>query len=158
MQQYNDLKGQLVAATAVLVGMGSALAYAAGGRDLALPFALGGTSGVLYQYMLQVAADSVGGGGSSPYGQQQSRGGGGGGGPGLALRLALSNSAVRIALAAGGLIGVFALLELASGGDPEVCDHVCCLSWPALHVAAVHAASGALSGPGAEAHTFMPAC
>ncbi len=38
----------------VLVGLGSALAYAAGGRDLALPFALGGASGMLYQYMLQV--------------------------------------------------------------------------------------------------------
>lgn len=40
--------------TQVLVGLGSALAYAAGGRDLALPFALGGASGMLYQYMLQV--------------------------------------------------------------------------------------------------------
>ena len=38
----------------MLVGLGSALAYAAGGRDLALPFALGGASGMLYQYMLQV--------------------------------------------------------------------------------------------------------
>jgi len=38
----------------VLVGLGSALAYAAGGRDLALPFALGGASDMLYQYMLEV--------------------------------------------------------------------------------------------------------
>lgn len=54
MAQYRQLKAQLVAATAVLVGLGSGMAYAAGGRDLALPFALGGASGVLYQYMLQV--------------------------------------------------------------------------------------------------------
>lgn len=54
MRQYSALKAQLVGATAVLVGLGSGLAYAAGGRDLALPFALGGTSGVLYQFMLQV--------------------------------------------------------------------------------------------------------
>lgn len=53
MQQYGALKAQLVGATAVLVGLGSGLAYAAGGRDLALPFALGGASGMLYQYMLQ---------------------------------------------------------------------------------------------------------
>ncbi len=59
MQQYAEMKGQLIAATAVLVGLGSALAYAAGGRDLALPFALGGTSGMLYQYMLQVQVDCL---------------------------------------------------------------------------------------------------
>ena len=56
MQQYGALKAQLIGATAVLVGLGSALAYAAGGRDLALPFALGGTSGMLYQYLLQARA------------------------------------------------------------------------------------------------------
>lgn len=59
MQQYSELKGQLLAATAVLVALGSALAYAAGGRDLALPFALGGASGMLYQYMLQASAGAV---------------------------------------------------------------------------------------------------
>ncbi len=61
MTQYRQLKAQLVAATAVLVGLGSGMAYAAGGRDLALPFALGGASGVLYQYMLQVRGPCFGG-------------------------------------------------------------------------------------------------
>lgn len=109
MAQYRQLKAQLVAATAVLVGLGSGMAYAAGGRDLALPFALGGASGVLYQYMLQVAVDSVGSG-AAAYED------GSAGGPGL--RLALGNPAVRVALAAGALLGATALLPLL-GSDVE---------------------------------------
>lgn len=109
MAQYRQLKAQLVAATAVLVGLGSGLAYAAGGRDLALPFALGGASGVLYQYMLQVAADSVGSGAA---GYED------GGAGGLGLRLALGSPAVRVSLAAGALLGAIALLQVL-GGDWE---------------------------------------
>ncbi|KAL4427631.1 hypothetical protein ABPG75_001720 [Micractinium tetrahymenae] len=107
MAQYRQLKAQLVAATAVLVGLGSGLAYAAGGRDLALPFALGGASGVLYQYMLQAAVDGVGSGAA---GYEDSGAGG--------LRLALGNPAVRVALAAGALLGALALLPLL-GGDGD---------------------------------------
>jgi hypothetical protein len=113
MEQYTSLKGQLLAATAVLVGLGSALAYAAGGRDLALPFALGGASGMLYQYMLQAAADSVGTGGTpNSYAAETAS-------SGLALRLSLVNPGVRIGLAAGSFLGIVLLLQGLSGSGEE---------------------------------------
>ncbi|PRW45591.1 lipase PLAT LH2 family [Chlorella sorokiniana] len=113
MEQYTSLKGQLLAATAVLVGLGSALAYAAGGRDLALPFALGGVSGMLYQYMLQAAADSVGTGGTpNSYAAETAS-------SGLALRLSLVNPGVRIGLAAGSFLGIVLLLQGLSGSGEE---------------------------------------
>lgn len=113
MQQYRELKAQLVAATAVLVGLGSGLAYAAGGRDLALPFALGGASGVLYQYMLQVAVDNVGG--RSAYGQEQGAGRAEGRAEGSNdwghIGVVLGNPAVRVMLGAGALLATFASLQ-----------------------------------------------
>ncbi|EFN54594.1 hypothetical protein CHLNCDRAFT_135440 [Chlorella variabilis] len=116
MQQYSELKGQLLAATAVLVALGSALAYAAGGRDLALPFALGGASGMLYQYMLQASAGAVAatdsvGQGSSPYAQDQAEWPG----AGLSLQGMLANPAVRLAIAAGFLTGMFGALHFGTG-------------------------------------------
>ncbi|KAL4855806.1 hypothetical protein ACK3TF_003579 [Chlorella vulgaris] len=115
MQQYAEMKGQLIAATAVLVGLGSALAYAVGGRDLALPFALGGTSGMLYQYMLQVAADGVGGGGSSAYSQERAALVA----SSLSLGRLLANPVARLAVAVVLLGGVFSTLQLTGGSSLE---------------------------------------
>ena len=47
LRQYTTLKGQMLLATALLVTLGSGVAFAAGGTPLALPFALGGASGML---------------------------------------------------------------------------------------------------------------
>lgn len=62
MKGYLHLKAQLLYATALLVVTGSVGAYALDGLHAALPFALGGLGGVLYQLLLQQGADAIPGG------------------------------------------------------------------------------------------------
>lgn len=59
MHGYADLKKRLLLATALLTLGGSGVAAAASGTDAAVPFALGGLAGLLYQYMLQLGADAA---------------------------------------------------------------------------------------------------
>ena len=57
--EYADLKGRLLLATALLAAGGSGAAALAGGAAAAVPFALGGAAGVLYQFLLQLGADAA---------------------------------------------------------------------------------------------------
>jgi hypothetical protein len=115
MQQYSDLKAQLMAATTTLVALGTGVTWAAAGAELALPFALGGGSSLAYQFLLQRRVDGMGGGaaaGRPPVGAKpaQVRPG-----PALAAAVALSRPAVRAALMGAGLLGSLALLHYAAG-------------------------------------------
>jgi hypothetical protein len=59
--EYGALKDRLLLTTAAMGAGGSALAAALAGPDVALPFAIGGAAGLLYQWLLQQGADSLGG-------------------------------------------------------------------------------------------------
>ena len=59
LDEYADLKSRLLLATALLAGSGSCAAALAGGPAAAVPFAIGGAAGLLYQLLLQVGADAA---------------------------------------------------------------------------------------------------
>ncbi|KAI8473164.1 MAG: hypothetical protein J3K34DRAFT_519180 [Monoraphidium minutum] len=59
LSEYSDLKQRLLLATALLTAGGSGIAALASGAAAAVPFALGGCAGLVYQYLLQVGADSA---------------------------------------------------------------------------------------------------
>lgn len=59
MSDYKDMKQRLLVATALLTAGGSGIAALASGPAAAVPFALGGCAGLLYQYLLQVGADAA---------------------------------------------------------------------------------------------------
>lgn len=62
MQEYEKLKSKLLLTTATLASGGSAGVLAFGGTELAVPFAMGGLAGVVYQIILQKNVDKVGAG------------------------------------------------------------------------------------------------
>lgn len=59
MADYGQLKERLLISTAVLVCAGSGIALSTGGWDAACPFAVGGTIGIMYQWMLQKGVDAI---------------------------------------------------------------------------------------------------
>eukprot|EP00878_Enallax_costatus_P015731 GHUV01016482.1.p2 GENE.GHUV01016482.1~~GHUV01016482.1.p2 ORF type:complete len:171 (+),score=80.62 GHUV01016482.1:1567-2079(+) len=59
MSEYGSLKARLLATTALLTLGGSGVAALASGLDAAVPFALGGCAGLLYQLLLQLGADAA---------------------------------------------------------------------------------------------------
>jgi len=59
MEDYGDLKSRLLLTTALLTVGGSGVAAIASGMDAAVPFALGGVLGLLYQLLLQFGADAA---------------------------------------------------------------------------------------------------
>ena len=106
LRQYTTLKGQMLLATALLVTLGSGVAFAAGGTPLALPFALGGASGMLYSWLLQQGVDGTVGGAAGEARVQPS--------PALSLQLALANPLSRVALLCAGMAGSLAVLHTLS--------------------------------------------
>lgn len=111
MQQYSTLKGQLLAVTGALVTLGTGATFVAAGPELALPFALGGTSSLAYQYLLQRRVDGVAASTAPldpPPREVQP-------GAALTLSLALSNPAVRAGLMAGGLVASLMLIHMLAG-------------------------------------------
>ena len=130
LQQYSEMKTTLMGATAALVAVGSGVVYASAGPPLALPFALGGVSSLVYQYLLQRRVDTI-----SPPSSSIEPGAGTTTsaptskslsverekevepGPGLALNMVLSNPAVRAALLAGGLLGSLAFIHTFAAWD-----------------------------------------
>ena len=111
MQQYSELKLQLLNLTAVLVAVGCGATFAFGGPLYALPFALGGSSALLYQFLLQQGVDGIGAGAVGAYAPVPPRIQ-----PGLqlSLKLALANPFVRMALTGAGLLASFGLLHTMS--------------------------------------------
>ncbi|KAG1655963.1 hypothetical protein FOA52_005218 [Chlamydomonas sp. UWO 241] len=58
MQAYASTKQRLLLATAALTACGSGVAIVIGGPSAALPFALGGAAGLVYQLLLQIGVDA----------------------------------------------------------------------------------------------------
>lgn len=59
MKKYQGFKMQLLLTTAGLVVGGGAFAAIVGGKEVAVPYAFGGSIGLLYQWLLQKGVDSV---------------------------------------------------------------------------------------------------
>lgn len=59
IQDYSEMKSQLLLTNFVLVCSGSSVAALIGGTEACVPFAAGGALGILYQQSLQNAADSL---------------------------------------------------------------------------------------------------
>ncbi|KAF8059173.1 hypothetical protein HT031_005345 [Scenedesmus sp. PABB004] len=99
LSDYGELKSRLLLTTALLTLGGSGVAALASGVHAALPFALGGVAGLLYQLLLQVGADAAVGGAASP-GAAPAPAPAPGGAQGLPGRMmhVLGSSAVRLAL------------------------------------------------------------
>lgn len=120
MSSYSELKHRLLLATALLTAGGSGLAAVASGVDAAIPFALGGLAGLLYQFLLQVGTDAmVASAGAGLAGAGAGTGGGsvgGAAGPDMFGRL-LSKPGVRVVLLTMG-----ALLALWCIQDPSAVD------------------------------------
>lgn len=119
LQTYSDFKATLLGVTAALVAVGTGVTYSTAGPDLAVPFALGGLSSLVYQYLLQRRVDGIT---ASAAAVEPARASEVQTGPGLTLSLALSNPAVRALLIAGGLLGSLVLIHIVgvaenSGGD-----------------------------------------
>ncbi|GAB4821531.1 hypothetical protein N2152v2_008577 [Parachlorella kessleri] len=110
MAQYGDLKTRLLAINAGLVAIGTAAIFAHSGSSLAAPFALGGSSGMVYQFLLMAGVDSLGyQAGAAPYKAQAIKPG-----PSLALQLALASPTMRTAAKFGGVAASFLLLHMLS--------------------------------------------
>jgi hypothetical protein len=59
LADYSALKSRLLLTTALLTLGGSGVAALASGIDAAVPFAIGGMAGLLYQLLLQLGADAA---------------------------------------------------------------------------------------------------
>lgn len=59
MTEYTELKQRLLMITALLTMGGSGIAALAVGVDAAIPFAVGGMAGVIYQFLLQIGVDAA---------------------------------------------------------------------------------------------------
>jgi len=59
MQRYSSLKSRILGTTAMLVFVGSGVTLVCSGPELAIPFSLGGTSALVYQYLLQRRVDNL---------------------------------------------------------------------------------------------------
>lgn len=59
LSDYENLKSRLLLTTALLTAGGSGIAAVTSGADAAIPFALGGVAGLVYQALLQVGADAA---------------------------------------------------------------------------------------------------
>lgn len=59
MSEYETFKNALLTRTAVFTAIGTTVAAIAAGLDAAVPFATGGTVGILYQWLLQLYVDSI---------------------------------------------------------------------------------------------------
>jgi hypothetical protein len=59
LADYSALKTRLLLTTALLTLGGSGVAAIASGVDAAVPFAIGGMAGLLYQLLLQLGADAA---------------------------------------------------------------------------------------------------
>lgn len=59
LSDYEGLKSRLLLATALLTAGGSGIAAVTVGPDAAVPFAVGGLAGLLYQLLLQLGADAA---------------------------------------------------------------------------------------------------
>lgn len=112
LQKYSDLKIRLLGMTAVLVGLGSTTAFAAAGPGLAVPFALGGMSSLIYQMLLQRRVDGVTSNTTTPIDPPSKNTETG---IGFRLGLALSNPTFRAACMVGGLVGSLAMVHSFGG-------------------------------------------
>lgn len=113
LQRYSDLKARLLGITAILVGLGSTTTFAAAGMELAVPFALGGTSSLVYQVLLQHRVDGVAASVKVPAESSASLRTN----PGLGFRIGLvmSNPAFRASLMIVGLAGSLAAIHSFGG-------------------------------------------
>lgn len=59
LSDYESLKARLLLTTAVLTAGGSGIAALTAGPDAAVPFAVGGLAGIIYQLLLQLGADAA---------------------------------------------------------------------------------------------------
>ena len=59
MGKYSLFKERLLQTNLSLVGIGTSLAWAIGGEDIAVNFACGGMGGLLYQWLLQKGVDGM---------------------------------------------------------------------------------------------------
>jgi hypothetical protein len=59
LSDYESMKARLLVATALLTAGGSGVAALTAGPDAAVPFALGGMAGLMYQLLLQLGADAA---------------------------------------------------------------------------------------------------
>lgn len=59
MSDYESLKARLLLTTALLTAGGSGVAAVTAGPDAAVPFAIGGLAGLMYQLLLQLGADAA---------------------------------------------------------------------------------------------------
>lgn len=145
MSDYSSLKSRLLLTTALLTLGGSGVAVLASGVDAAVPFALGGMAGLLYQLLLQVGADAAVGTAAArldaPAAAQPSRGAAAIAsmqdqqsfqGPVLKV---LGSPAVRLALLmSAALLAVWALQDssgecCAGAGDANHAVAVECVGW-----------------------------
>jgi hypothetical protein len=121
LADYSALKTRLLLTTALLTLGGSGVAAIASGVDAAVPFAIGGMAGLLYQLLLQLGADAaVATAASKPdaVAAQQGRGAGAaaaaGGQQGFQSRVVqlLGSSAMRLALlTSAALLALWAVQE-----------------------------------------------
>ncbi|KAF6257027.1 hypothetical protein COO60DRAFT_1526268 [Scenedesmus sp. NREL 46B-D3] len=111
LADYSALKSRLLVTTALLTLGGSGIATLASGVDAAVPFAVGGAAGFLYQLLLQLGADAAHGRGAAVAADGQQ---------GFQARVVqlLGGSAVRLAL-----LTFAALLALWAVQDSGHQDH-----------------------------------
>jgi hypothetical protein len=126
LADYSALKSRLLLTTALLTLGGSGVAAIASGVDAAVPFAIGGMAGLLYQLLLQLGADAaVGTAGTKPEAAaaQQGRGAAaavGVGQQGFQARVVqlLGSSAMRLALLTSAAL--LALWAVQEGGENQL--------------------------------------
>lgn len=112
MAEYGQLKGRVLVTTALLTLAGSGVAALASGADAAVPFALGGAAGLLYQMLLQLGADAAVAGAATAAvrsGDELKQG------PRRRALEALGSPAVRLGLLAGSAVVAALLLHGAAG-------------------------------------------
>jgi hypothetical protein len=119
LQQYSEMKTKLLGTTAGLVAIGTVGMYIVSESDLAVPFAFGGISSLVYQYLLQRRIDGVtsSGAAASATVPREPKSSEIKPGPVLAFNLALSSPNLRASLLAGGLVGSILVLHLLSSVD-----------------------------------------
>lgn len=102
MSDYESLKARLLLTTALLTAGGSGLAAATAGPDAAVPFAIGGLAGLIYQLLLQLGADAaVAQAAATSPGSLEGAGSGGNTGSGAGMSAAVTSFSAAAARSRG---------------------------------------------------------
>lgn len=105
LAEYDDLKSRVLYTNLALAAGGAGVAGLAGGLDAAIPFAVGGAAGVVYQWLLQLGVDTAMGKAQQGQGAAAGAGAGGPESSGAGQGTAAAAAATAAAGGAGGEVG-----------------------------------------------------